>query len=171
MSCNSIVLQLLVPTNYTEHRIQVSWPINPQSKPSFIMKPYVPPWHSMLFAYKPVILACIKTQITTTAHPCKKQANKLKLKTGQLLSNHAAAETDRNVRRFDRKGLHQLYVQVLSLSSTTCKCAPYRTCAQGASHNKATVHCQVLSGYSPLGHKASQCQCVSSGQKLHIYTS
>lgn len=61
-------------------------------------------------------------------------------------------------------------MQVLSLSSTTCKCAPYRTCAQGASHNKATVHCQVLSGYSPLGHKATQRQCVSSGQKLHIYS-
>ena len=31
-------------------------------------------------------------------------------KTGQLLSNHVAVETDRNVRRFDRKGLTFLSV-------------------------------------------------------------
>ena len=29
-------------------------------------------------------------------------------RTGQLLSNHVAVETDWNVRRFNHKGLHQL---------------------------------------------------------------
>ena len=30
-------------------------------------------------------------------------------RTGQLLSNHVAVETDGNVRRFDREGLRQLH--------------------------------------------------------------